>query len=58
MAYFNPQTGRIELSHEDREALFRPQTPYFISHFWDWISAGKLKEDLDLPKVPHVNILK
>ena len=58
MATFNPRTYSIDLSREDREALFKHETPLFISHFWEWISAGKLHTKDETPEVPKVNILK
>lgn len=57
MAYFNPKTGYIELNHDDREPLYRPKTPYFISHFWDWIASGK-PLTIQEPEIKHVDITK
>lgn len=58
MATFNPKTYQIDFTREDKEAMFKHETPLFISHFWEWISAGKIKSKDELPEVPHVNILK
>lgn len=58
MATFNEKTYRIELSHDDKDALYRHETPKFISHFWEYITSGKMKSVDHTPEVPKVDITK
>lgn len=47
-----------EVSLEEVKEALRVETPYFVSHFWEWISSGKMKSVEHTPEVPKVDITK